>query len=203
MFVDEVNLELIAGSGGNGCTAFRREKYVEMGGPYGGNGGHGGNIIFEVDEGLNTLIDLRYKKLYKAKPGAHGQGKACNGANAEDMIIKVPLGTVITDSETGLIIGDLTKKTDRVVAAQGGRGGGHRCGGGRPRRRARPLLRDACRGGGPAQAGCVVRGHGHGVRGTHGACAGHERARLDAGHKHRRRGGHFAPVRARCRPQPR
>ena len=123
MFIDEVEIELIAGRGGNGCMAFRREKYVEMGGPFGGNGGHGGNIIFEVDEGLNTLIDLRYKKLYKARPGAHGQGKGCNGANAEDMIIKVPLGTVITDIETGLIIGDLTKKDDRVVAATGGRGG--------------------------------------------------------------------------------
>ena len=104
MFIDEVIIELNAGRGGNGCMAFRREKYVEMGGPFGGNGGHGGNIIFEVDEGLNTLIDLRYKKIYKAKQGEHGQGKAMNGKNAEDLIIKVPVGTVITDTDTNLII---------------------------------------------------------------------------------------------------
>ena len=123
MFIDEVIIELNAGRGGNGCMAFRREKYVDMGGPFGGNGGHGGNIIFEVDEGLNTLIDLRYKKLYKAPQGEHGQSKAMNGKNAEDLIIKVPIGTVITDTDTNLIIGDLTKKGDRVVAAYGGRGG--------------------------------------------------------------------------------
>lgn len=123
MFIDEVIIELNAGRGGNGCMAFRREKYVEMGGPFGGNGGHGGNIIFEVDEGLNTLIDLRYKKIYKAKQGEHGEGKGCNGKNAEDLIIKVPLGTVITDTDTNLVIGDLTKKGDRVIAAYGGRGG--------------------------------------------------------------------------------
>lgn len=123
MFIDEVIIELNAGRGGNGCMAFRREKYVEMGGPFGGNGGHGGNIIFEVDEGLNTLIDLRYKKIYKAKQGAHGEGKGCNGKNAEDLIIKVPIGTVITDIDTNLIIGDLTKNGDRVIAASGGRGG--------------------------------------------------------------------------------
>ena len=123
MFIDEVIIELNAGRGGNGCMAFRREKYVEMGGPFGGNGGHGGNIVFEVDEGLNTLIDLRYKKIYKADSGEHGEGKGCNGKNAEDLIIKVPLGTVITDTDTNLIIGDLVKKGDRVIAAQGGRGG--------------------------------------------------------------------------------
>ena len=123
MFIDEVIIELNAGRGGNGCMAFRREKYVEMGGPFGGNGGHGGNIIFEVDEGLNTLIDLRYKKIYKASQGEHGEGKARNGKNAEDLVIKVPIGTVITDADTNLIIGDLTKKGDKVVAAYGGRGG--------------------------------------------------------------------------------
>ncbi len=123
MFIDEVIIELNAGRGGNGCMAFRREKYVEMGGPYGGNGGHGGNIIFEVDPGLNTLIDLRYKKIYKAENGSHGTGKGCNGKNAEDLIIKVPIGTVITDLDTNLIIGDLTKNGDRVIVAEGGRGG--------------------------------------------------------------------------------
>lgn len=123
MFIDEVIIELNAGRGGNGCMAFRREKYVEMGGPYGGNGGHGGNIVFEVDEGLNTLVDLRYKKIYKANNGMHGEGKGCNGKNASDLVIKVPIGTVITDVDTNLIIGDLTKKGDRVIAAYGGRGG--------------------------------------------------------------------------------
>lgn len=123
MFIDEVIIELNAGRGGNGCMAFRREKYVEMGGPFGGNGGHGGNIVFEVDEGLNTLIDLRYKKIYKAPSGSHGEGKGCNGKNADDLVIKVPIGTVITDTDSNLIIGDLTKKGDKVIAAYGGRGG--------------------------------------------------------------------------------
>lgn len=123
MFIDEVKIEVIAGNGGNGCLAFRREKYVEMGGPFGGNGGRGGNVIFEVDEGLNTLIDLRFSKRYKAKNGEHGQGKGMNGKNAPDFIVKVPLGTVITDLETNFILGDLTKKGDRVVVAEGGRGG--------------------------------------------------------------------------------
>lgn len=123
MFIDEVVIELNAGKGGNGCMAFRREKYVEMGGPFGGNGGHGGNIYFEVDEGLNTLIDLRYKKIYKAKNGEHGEGKGCNGKNAEDLIIKVPPGTVVTDLDTNLIIGDLTKTHEKLLVASGGRGG--------------------------------------------------------------------------------
>lgn len=123
MFIDEVNLELIAGSGGDGCMAFRREKYIEMGGPFGGNGGKGSDIIFKVDEGLNTLIDLRYQKQIKGKKGENGLGKGMHGAKAEDIIIRVPQGTVITDSETGLIIADLVNKDDEVVVAQGGRGG--------------------------------------------------------------------------------
>lgn len=123
MFIDEAIIELNAGRGGNGCMAFRREKYVEMGGPFGGNGGHGGNIYFEADEGLNTLIDLRYKKLYKASNGEHGQGKGMHGKNAEDLIIKVPLGTVVTDVDTNLIIADITKKDDKVLICEGGRGG--------------------------------------------------------------------------------
>ena len=123
MFIDEVKLELIAGAGGDGCMAFRREKFVEMGGPYGGNGGKGSDIIFKVDEGLNTLIDLRYQKQIKGKKGSNGLGKGMNGAKAEDVIVKVPLGTVITDLDTNLIIADLTKKDDEVVVASGGRGG--------------------------------------------------------------------------------
>ena len=123
MFIDEVKLELIAGSGGDGCMAFRREKFVEMGGPFGGNGGKGSDIIFKVDEGLNTLIDLRYQKQIKGKKGENGQGKGMHGAKAEDIVVKVPLGTIITDLDTDLIIADLTKKDDEVVVAAGGRGG--------------------------------------------------------------------------------
>lgn len=123
MFIDEVIIDLIAGSGGNGCMAFRREKYIEMGGPFGGNGGKGADIIFAVDEGLNTLLDLRYKKQIKGDKGENGLGKGMHGANAEDIIIRVPQGTVISDVDTGLIIADLTKKDDKVVVAKGGRGG--------------------------------------------------------------------------------
>lgn len=123
MFADEVILELKAGDGGDGCMAFRREKYVEMGGPFGGNGGKGGNILFQVDEGLNTLLDLKYKKIIEASKGENGEGKGKYGKNASDVIIKVPLGTVITDLETGLIIADLTKKDDCVTVALGGKGG--------------------------------------------------------------------------------
>lgn len=123
MFVDEVIVELTAGRGGDGCMAFRREKYVAMGGPFGGNGGKGGDIIFKADEGLRTLIDLRYQKHIKASSGENGQGKNKNGKNALDMIVKVPLGTTIKDNETGTIIGDLTKNGEEVIVAYGGRGG--------------------------------------------------------------------------------
>ncbi len=123
MFLDEVTVELIAGSGGNGCMAYRREKYVEMGGPYGGNGGCGSSIIFKADEGLNTLIDLRYRRVIKGDKGENGLGKGMTGASAKDIVVKVPVGTVITDQETGLILGDLTKNGEEVVVATGGRGG--------------------------------------------------------------------------------
>ncbi len=123
MFVDEVTLELQAGNGGNGCLAFRREKYVEMGGPFGGNGGKGSNIIFKVDEGLNTLLDLRYKRVIKGNKGENGLGKGQHGAGAEDVVVKVPQGTIVTDYETGLVIADLTKKDEEVITAYGGRGG--------------------------------------------------------------------------------
>lgn len=123
MFVDEVTLELMAGDGGNGCLAFRREKYVEMGGPFGGNGGKGSNIIFKVDEGLNTLLDLRFKRVIKGDKGVNGLGKGQHGACAKDVYIKVPQGTVITDYESGLVIADLTEKNAEVIVAYGGRGG--------------------------------------------------------------------------------
>ena len=123
MFVDEVVLSVIAGSGGDGCTAFRREKYVEMGGPFGGNGGKGSDIIFKVDEGLHTLLDLRYQKQIKGSKGENGKGKNQHGKNSPDVIVKVPLGTVVTDMDTGLIVCDLKKKDDSFIVAKGGRGG--------------------------------------------------------------------------------
>ena len=123
MFVDEVIVEVIAGSGGDGCMAFRREKYIPMGGPFGGNGGKGGDIIFKADEGLRTLIDLRYQKRVKGISGMNGEGKNKNGKNAADTVVKVPVGTTVKDYETGLIIGDLTKNGEEIIVSYGGRGG--------------------------------------------------------------------------------
>ena len=123
MFIDEVTIEVHAGNGGDGCTAFRREKFVPMGGPYGGNGGRGSYTIFKVDEGLHTLLDLRYNRIIKGKKGENGTGKNCDGKNSEDVIIKVPQGTVITDTDTNLIVADLKNKDDQVIVAYGGRGG--------------------------------------------------------------------------------
>ena len=123
MFVDEVEIKVEAGNGGDGCTAFRREKYISMGGPFGGNGGRGADIIFKVDEGLHTLLDLRYQKTIKGQKGENGRGKNQHGKGAEDLIVKVPLGTVVTDLDTGLIIADLSKKEQQEIIAKGGRGG--------------------------------------------------------------------------------
>lgn len=123
MFVDEVVIGVKAGNGGDGCTSFRREKYVPMGGPDGGNGGRGSSIIFKVDKGLHTLLDLKYQKEIKGKKGDNGKGSNKFGKNAEDVIIKVPMGTVVKDLDTNLIIADLTKENDEVVVARGGRGG--------------------------------------------------------------------------------
>ncbi|MFA5408802.1 MAG: GTPase ObgE [Bacilli bacterium] len=123
MFVDEVTIKLEAGKGGDGCTAFRREKYVPNGGPDGGNGGRGSDIIFRADEGLRTLLDLRYKSIIKGHKGENGSGKSQNGKGAEDVLVKVPVGTIIKDADTGLIIADLTHKGDEVIVAKGGRGG--------------------------------------------------------------------------------
>ena len=106
MFVDEVIVKLAAGNGGDGCMAFRREKYIPMGGPFGGSGGHGGNIIFKADGGLRTLIDLRYQKHVRGDSGSNGQGKNKNGKSANDTIVKVPIGTTIKDNETGSVIAD-------------------------------------------------------------------------------------------------
>lgn len=123
MFVDEVVMEVEAGRGGDGCMAFLREKFVPMGGPNGGNGGKGSDIIFKADEGLKTLIDLRYQKKIKGDAGLNGEGKNKNGSYAEDKIIKVPVGTTIKDYDTGMIIADLTKHNEEVIVAYGGKGG--------------------------------------------------------------------------------
>jgi len=123
MFVDEINLNVEGGTGGDGCSSFRREKYIPMGGPSGGTGGRGGNIIFEVDEGLRTLVDLRNQKNIRGDKGESGGGQNQSGRNASDTIVKVPLGTIVTDIDTDLILADLTKKGDRVIVAHGGRGG--------------------------------------------------------------------------------
>ncbi len=123
MFVDFVKMKLVAGKGGDGCTSFRREKYVPMGGPDGGNGGKGGDIIFRVEKGLKTLIDLKYHKILKAEKGENGRGSAMHGKASKDVIIKVPAGTTIYDDDTGLILKDLTKENEEFIVAKGGRGG--------------------------------------------------------------------------------
>ena len=123
MFVDEIVIKLIAGSGGDGCTSFRREKFVPMGGPDGGNGGKGADIIFRVDGGLKTLIDLRYQKNIKGEKGENGKGSNKYGKNAEDVIVLVPCGTTVYDATTNEVIVDLTTDGEECIIAHGGRGG--------------------------------------------------------------------------------
>ncbi|AQX53618.1 GTPase ObgE [Priestia flexa] len=123
MFVDQVKVYVKGGDGGNGMVAFRREKYVPKGGPAGGDGGHGADVIFEVEEGLRTLMDFRYKRHFKADRGEHGMSKGQHGRNAEAMVVKVPPGTVVVDAETKETIADLVEHGQRAVIAKGGRGG--------------------------------------------------------------------------------
>jgi len=123
MFYDIAKIFVKGGDGGNGCVAMRREKYVPEGGPWGGDGGRGGDVILRADEGLRTLVDFRYKRHYKSERGRHGEGKNKHGGSGKDLIIRVPVGTVIKDSETGEIIADLIKNGQEVVVARGGRGG--------------------------------------------------------------------------------
>ena len=123
MFVDELTIKLLAGSGGEGCTSFRREKFVPMGGPDGGNGGKGASIIFEVDKNLKTLVDLSYRKIIKAPKGENGKGSNKYGKNAEDIIIAVPEGTTVINTETNEVMADLINDKERFVVAHGGRGG--------------------------------------------------------------------------------
>lgn len=123
MFIDDVKLTIGAGRGGNGAVAFRREKYVPKGGPAGGNGGKGGSVIFVGEEGLTTLIDLHYRKKIYAKNGENGKPKNMYGKDAEDIYIKVPIGSVVYDLEKDIVIADITRHNQKVVVAKGGRGG--------------------------------------------------------------------------------
>ncbi|AVP37239.1 GTPase ObgE [Staphylococcus felis] len=123
MFVDQVKIFLKAGDGGNGITAYRREKYVPFGGPAGGDGGRGASVVFEVDEGLRTLMDFRYQRQFKAKKGENGQGSNMHGKNAEDLVLKVPPGTTIKNSDNEEVLADLIEHGQRAVVAKGGRGG--------------------------------------------------------------------------------
>ena len=123
MFVDQVSVYVKAGDGGNGLVAYRREKYVPKGGPAGGDGGNGGDIIFKVDEGLNTLMDFRYNRHFKAKRGENGMSKTQHGKNAEPLVIPVPPGTAVTDEETDEVIADLTTHGQEAIIVKGGRGG--------------------------------------------------------------------------------
>ena len=121
-FVDTAKISVRSGNGGNGVVSFHREKYVANGGPDGGDGGRGGDIVLEVNDHMSTLMDLRYKRKYVADSGADGAGKRCTGKDGEDLIIRVPRGTIIRDAETGEIIQDMSQ-TDRFVLCRGGRGG--------------------------------------------------------------------------------
>lgn len=123
MFVDQVKIYVKGGDGGNGMVAFRREKYVPKGGPAGGDGGKGANVVFVVEEGLRTLMDFRYQRHFKADRGEHGMSKNQHGRNSKDMIVKVPPGTVVTDAETQEVIADLTEHGQTAIIAKGGRGG--------------------------------------------------------------------------------
>lgn len=123
MFFDKAKIFVKGGDGGNGCVAMRREKYIPEGGPWGGDGGHGGDVVFRADEGLRTLVDFRYKRHYKADRGRHGEGKNMHGASGGDLFVRVPVGTVVRDFETGELIADLVGDGQEVVVARGGRGG--------------------------------------------------------------------------------
>lgn len=123
MFVDIVKIHIAAGNGGHGAVSFRREKYIPAGGPDGGDGGRGGDIIFEADPGMKTLMDFRYKKHYRAQNGQNGAGYNRTGRDGEDLVLKVPVGTIIRDLENEAIIADLTTAGQRAVVAKGGRGG--------------------------------------------------------------------------------
>lgn len=122
-FVDEASIMVIAGKGGDGSASFRREKYIPFGGPDGGDGGRGGSVFLEGDSGLNTLVDFRHLRKFKAQNGQGGSGRNMTGKSGEDIVIRVPLGTIVTDEETGEHIGDVTADGQRLLVARGGQGG--------------------------------------------------------------------------------
>jgi GTPase len=122
-FLDQARVYIRSGDGGAGCVSFRREKYIEFGGPDGGDGGRGGDVVVECAAGLNTLIDFRYQQHFKAKTGMHGMGRNRAGGRGADAVLKVPVGTQVFDEETGAMLADLTREGERVVVAQGGNGG--------------------------------------------------------------------------------
>ena len=119
-FVDEAKIKVMAGAGGNGCLSFRREKFIPFGGPDGGDGGDGGDVYLIADQQVNTLIDFRYQRHFKAERGEHGRGRLCSGARGEDLIIKVPIGTEAWDDDTDELIGDLTEAGQKLMVAKGG-----------------------------------------------------------------------------------
>ncbi|WP_374011893.1 GTPase ObgE [Pseudoxanthomonas koreensis] len=121
--VDEAEIEVIAGNGGNGCVGFRREKFIPMGGPDGGDGGNGGSVWLVADENLNTLVDFRHERSFRAQRGQNGMGRQMYGKGGEDKVINVPVGTVVTNVDTDEVIGDLTRHGDRLLVARGGKGG--------------------------------------------------------------------------------
>ena len=123
MFIDEARIKVKAGDGGNGCMAFRREKFVPRGGPSGGDGGRGGDVIMEASQRHNTLVHFRYNPEHKAERGRHGEGSNCSGREGEDTVLKVPVGTVVYDETTGEMIHDFQRSDERIVLAHGGRGG--------------------------------------------------------------------------------
>jgi GTP-binding protein len=123
MFIDEIDIYVQGGDGGAGCISFRREKFVPRGGPDGGDGGHGGSVWLEADPALTTLLDFHYKRHYKAPRGMHGKGADRHGASGEDLVLRVPLGTVVANRDTGEQLGDLTARGERLLAAGGARGG--------------------------------------------------------------------------------
>jgi len=123
MFVDYAKIHVKAGDGGNGCVSFRREKFVPKGGPDGGDGGRGGNVVVVADRNLSTLLDYRYKTHYKAERGGHGRGSKRHGRNGRDVVLRVPVGTVVRDAESGRVLADLTEHGQKVVVAYGGKGG--------------------------------------------------------------------------------
>jgi GTP-binding protein len=119
-FVDEVTIRVDAGRGGNGCLSFRREKYIPKGGPDGGDGGDGGDVYLVADDALNTLVDFRYRRLFKARSGEHGRGSDCSGARGNDLLVRVPAGTLVSDARTGEAIGELLRDGARLLVARGG-----------------------------------------------------------------------------------